>query len=64
MFLSDDPVKDFDRYDAEQEKKLERCPYCVECDRSVQDEHYYLFDDKIICPQCLLENHKQRTDEF
>lgn len=64
MFYTDDPISDFDRHDAEQQKQLEKLPVCVECDEPVQDEHFYLINDEVVCMQCLKDNHRKRTDDF
>ena len=38
MFYSDDPVKDFARYDFEQARRLENLPECEYCGCKIQDE--------------------------
>ena len=58
-----DPLDDYDRYDAEIERKLARMPKCSECGEHIQDEKYYDFNGKYICPQCLDDNHRRWTDD-
>lgn len=38
MPWTDDPVADYDRYDAEQTRELEKLPRCSECDHPIQGE--------------------------
>lgn len=58
MFYSDDPIADYDRYDAEQNKRLAKLPVCADCDYPIQDEFaYYINGD------CNLNN-KQQTAAF
>mgnify|MGYP003290279589 CR=1 FL=1 len=64
MRLSGDPVADFLRKDAEDAKYLNSRPRCCECGEYIQDEKYYDFHDRYICPQCLEENHRKWTDDF
>lgn len=58
---TDDPYRDFDRWEAEQEKWLQSRPVCEYCGEHIQDEHYY-YIDKIVCEECLNENHKRYID--
>jgi len=53
MFITDDPVADFLRYDAEQEKELERLPHCAECDQRIEDEFCYQINGEILCETCM-----------
>ena len=64
MFYSDDPVADSLRYDAEQDRQLERLPRCCECDEPIQDEYCYEFNDELICPDCLLNNHRHLVEYY
>jgi hypothetical protein len=61
---TDDPLADFDRWDREQQRELERLPVCCECDKPIQDEIYYEFDGEYICPECLENNHEKRSGCF
>lgn len=65
MFYSDDPHRDFDRYEAARERRLKLLPVCSECGEPIQSETYYEFDDgKCICPECLEENHRRFTEDY
>ena len=58
-FYSDDPEVDFDRWDAEQQKELEKLPLCDYCDNRIQEEFYYEINGDNICVACL-EKHFRR----
>lgn len=62
MFYSDDPLRDFERHDREQAKWLEKLPVCSECCEPVQDDHYYLINEKVICPRCLEDCYRKDND--
>lgn len=64
MSYTDNPIADFDRWDAEQTKQLERLPVCCECDHHIQDENCYEINGELICPECLENNHKKRVDDY
>ena len=65
MFLmTGDPLRDFDLYEAEQEKKMKKLPKCYECGEPIQDEECYEINDELICPKCLIENHRKFTDDY
>ena len=53
MIFTDDPVSDFHRHDAEQEKKIEKLPVCDYCDEHIQDEYAYYINGEWICEFCL-----------
>ena len=64
MYYSDDPVADFLRRDAEQARKLERLPVCVECDEPIQDDYCFEIDGELICAECLVRNHRKYTEDY
>lgn len=64
MYYTDDPIADFERYDAEQERALAKLPECSECGHKITDDVLYEFNDELICPECLKDNHRKRTDDY
>ena len=61
MLYSDDPVADFNRYDAEQQKKLEKLPICHECGEHIQQENAVMIYGEWFCDHCL-ENMRIEID--
>lgn len=61
---TDNPVKDFEKYDAEQQKELEKLPVCSHCDEPIQDEHYYEINDEVVCEECLEQNFRKSVDDY
>lgn len=59
-----DPHADFARWEAEQQKKLNKLPTCCECGEPIQDEECYEINGELICPKCLKENHLKFTDDY
>ena len=55
MPYTDNPLRDFDAWDAEQERKLARLPVCNFCGERIQDEECWCIDTKFICKDCLAE---------
>ena len=64
MFYTGDPLRDFDLYETQQQRKLDRLPKCSECDEPIQDERLIEFNGELICPQCLKENHIKWTEDY
>lgn len=64
MFYSDNPHADFDRWDADQERRLKRLPVCADCGEPIQDDHYYDINGEAICPECLDVNYRRETDDY
>lgn len=63
-YISDDPIKDFERYDAEQARLLQKLPRCADCDEPIQDDHYYLINDEPICPDCIDSNYRKDIGDY
>jgi formylmethanofuran dehydrogenase subunit E len=60
---TDDPIRDFERYDrrqAEEEKKLPKCDWCG---GRIRDEKCYLIDGDVVCEKCIADCHRD-TDMF
>ena len=53
MFYSDNPLADFERYDAEQQKQLEQLPVCADCGEHIQQETAVYRNGEYICDSCL-----------
>lgn len=63
-FITDDPLADFERHDAEQERWLKRRPRCYHCNQHIQDETAYCINDEWICDECLVEHYQKYIDDY
>ena len=54
----------FNQYEAERQRELDRLPRCGECDEPIQSEACYEVNEVLICPQCLVDNHRKRTEDY
>jgi formylmethanofuran dehydrogenase subunit E len=63
MCYTDDPIRDFHRYDREREAELESLPKCSECGNAIQDEYCYEINGEYICEDCLNYYHRKRTED-
>lgn len=61
---TNDPIADAMRHDAELQRALDRLPRCAYCGDPIQDDECYEINDSLICPACLEEYHKKRTDDY
>lgn len=68
MYFTDDPIRDSERYEAEQERKLQMLPKCCKCDEHIQDEFLFDIDGDLVCEDCLpdyMEQHyKQPIEKY
>lgn len=64
MYRTDDPVADFDCYDAEQERMLEKLPRCCCCDEPIQQEDAVCIDDNWFCDGCLADYLRKPVDDY
>lgn len=58
MYLSGDPHRDFDRYEARRERELAKLPKCKYCGNPIQDEYAYVINGKCLCEECLVDHHR------
>ena len=52
MYYTDDPGRDFARYDAQQARKEARLPHCEYCGEVIY-EKYYEIGGKVVCEECV-----------
>lgn len=64
MFITGDPLADFDRYDAEQQRRMDKLPVCADCGEPVQADHFYLINDEVICPDCLEAGYRKAVEDY
>lgn len=64
MYFSDDPVADYDRHCAEQERKLAKYPKCDNCGEYITDEYFYNIDGTFICEDCMKIDFRKNTEDF
>ena len=63
-YPTDNPAADYNRYQDKLQKELDKLPICYECGEPIQDEECYEINDELICPECLLKNHRKFTDDY
>ena len=64
MSYTDNPIADFNAWDDEQAKQLDKLPRCAECGEPIQDEECFEIEGEVICPQCLKDNHRKWTSDY
>lgn len=62
MRYTDNPLADFEAWDAERAKWLERRPKCADCGEPIQDDHYYQINGGPVCQYCL-DNYRVEINE-
>lgn len=64
VMYSDDPIRDFEERERRRQRWLDSLPVCSECGYPIQDEECFEINGELICPSCMEENHKKRTDDY
>lgn len=64
MFYSDDPARDFDRWDMEQERRRARLPVCDRCLKSINDETFFDFEGYVLCEKCMHDVYGRSTEDY
>lgn len=63
MFYTDDPERDFRRWDEEQQSELNDLPVCADCDNPIQDETAFYLNGEWICEDCM-EAYRMRVSDY
>lgn len=61
---TDDPIRDFLRHDAEQNRKLNLLPHCDYCDKPIQDDYLFDIGGDIYCEKCVKKQFRRRVDDY
>lgn len=59
-----DNYERWERYNDEQERKLEKLPKCDECGERIQTDECYEVNNDLICPNCMIENHRKWVEDY
>ena len=54
----------FSAYDAEQQRQLARYPVCEFCDKTIQDDYFYIINDESICEECLCREFRRSVEDY
>lgn len=49
-------------HEANRERALAKLPVCDNCERPIQDEHYYYINGENICEACLRRNYRREVE--
>ena len=66
MIVTDDAVRDFDRYDMELERKRARLPVCDnrKCRRQIDGDYFYEIDGDYLCEKCMKMRYQRSVEDF
>lgn len=62
-FYSDDPVRDFDRYDMAQAQLEAKLPQCERCGHPIHDT-YYEINNEILCEKCMHDEYGRSAEDW
>ena len=61
IFMTDDPIADFDRYDREQQAWEDKLPHCDICGEAI-DDFLWEIDGVIMCEYCATKKYRRSVD--
>lgn len=64
MYRTDDPARDFLRYDRECERQRDKLPRCSICNEPIEDEYCFEIRGDLICEGCLEAHYRRDTSDF
>lgn len=64
MFLTDNPLRDFDRYDMAMARREARLPVCEKCGERINDDEFFDVHGDIYCEECMKEEFGRSTEDY
>lgn len=63
---TDDPERDFDRWDMEQARREARLPVCEnpKCKKRIHDDIFFEIDGEILCEKCVHDRYARSTEDW
>lgn len=58
---TDNPIRDFLRWDAEREEELKKLPRCSHCAEHIQDDYAFVVNDEWICEDCMRDYYRKEV---
>lgn len=62
-FRTDDPLRDFDRYDMAMAQKEARLPVCDKCGERIHD-NFFIIGGEILCENCVNDEYGRSVDDW
>jgi formylmethanofuran dehydrogenase subunit E len=62
--FTDDPVRDFDRYDMEMAQREAKLPKCDKCGKPINDDFFYEIEGEILCEKCMHDTYARSTEDY
>ena len=64
VFRTDDPDRDFDRYDMAMAQREARLPVCDRCGKPINDDRYFDIEGEILCENCMIDTYGKSTEDW
>lgn len=64
MRYTDDPVADYQHYDAELQRRMSKRPKCHYCDEYIQGTRYFDIDGIVLCPDWLNDSYGRDIEDY
>ena len=59
-----DYLDQWSEHNRQQEEEIKKLPKCDYCGAPIFEDHFYLINDEYVCPECLEEHFKKRTEDY
>lgn len=63
MQITNDPIRDAERYFDAQQERTERRPECDVCGEHIQTEYLYTINGMVICEDCMAD-YRHYTEDW
>ena len=63
VYVTNDPVFDFRRWEREQQEWEDSLPCCELCGEKI-DDYVYDIDDQILCLDCVIKKYRRDVEDY
>ena len=64
FIITDDPYRDFERYDRESTAWLGNRPVCYRCNQHIQEDRLWVINDEFYHEECAEDEFKKWTEDY
>lgn len=64
MMWTNDPERDFARWDAEMAEREAKCPYCEECGQKITSGYIFEIYGEYYHEDCFIKEHRMEVEDY
>ena len=54
----------WEQHEADQQAEFQKLPKCDYCDTTIQEDHFFLIEDAVVCESCLNYHFRKPVEDY